>query len=307
MALWSLPSFCEHLKINLPRVVAPTNGSAARWLSEMTGDTIMRRRWALIASFCVLSGSSLAPQVPVAVDLELVIAVDVSYSMDSEEQRVQREGYVNAFRSPEVVRAVLGGPRGKTAVTFVEWGGSAGQVVPWTTLIDGAESAAQFAEELRRQPIRRISFTSISNALALARELIRTNQFRASRHVIDVSGDGPNNAGAPVPVARNAAIADGITVDGLPTKLKTGPDSAAIHNLDAYYEACVIGGDGAFLVKVSDVSQFAEAIRNKLVVEIAGFKLSVVQERRPVVASVQHPQPYNCVIGEESEERAIGK
>lgn len=163
----------------------------------------MRRRWALMTSFCFLGGSSVAQQFPVAVDLELVIAVDVSYSMDIEEQKVQREGYVNALRSPEVVRAVLGGPLGKTAVTFVEWGGSAVQVVPWT-LIDGPQSAAQFAEELRRQPIRRISFTSISNALAFARELIRTNRFRARRHVIDVSGDGPNNAGAPVPVARDA-------------------------------------------------------------------------------------------------------
>jgi hypothetical protein len=185
----------------------------------------MRRRWALIATFGLLSGGSFAQQVPVAVDLELVIAVDVSYSMDSEEQTVQREGYVNAFRSPEVVRAVLGGPLGKTVVTFVEWGGSAVQVVSWT-LIDGPESAAQFAEELRRQPINRISFTSISNALAFARELIRTNRFRASRRVVDVSGDGPNNAGAPVPVARNAAIADGITVDGLPIMLTTRPDSA---------------------------------------------------------------------------------
>ena len=234
-----------------------------------------------------------------AVDLELVIAVDVSYSMDSEEQRVQREGYVNAFGSPEVVRAVLGGPRGKTAVTFVEWGGSAVQVVPWT-LIDGPQSAAQFAEELRRQPIRRISFTSISNALAFARELIRTNRFSASRHVIDVSGDGPNNAGAPVPVARDAAIADGITVDGLPIMLTTGTDPAAIHDLDAYYEACVIGGDGAFLVKVTDVSQFAEAIRNKLVIEISGFKLSELHERQLAAAFVQHPQPYNCLVGEES-------
>jgi hypothetical protein len=110
-----------------------------------------------------------------------------------------------------------------------------------------------------------------------------------------------------VPVARNAAIADGITVDGLPIMLTTGPDSAAIHDLDAYYEACVIGGYGAFLVKVSDISQFAEAIRNKLVIEIAGFKLSEVQERRLAAAFVQYTQPYNCLVGEESQERAIGK
>lgn len=267
----------------------------------------MRRRWATIASFCVLSGSSVAQQFSMAtVDLELVVAVDVSYSMDVEEQKVQRDGYVKAFRSPEVVRAVLGGPLGRTAVTYVEWGGTAVQVVPWT-LIDGTQSAAQFSEELRRQPIRRISFTSISNALAFARKLIRTNGFRASRRVVDVSGDGPNNAGAPVPVARNAAIADGITVDGLPIMLKAAPDSASIPDLDRYYEACVIGGEGAFLLKVSDVSQLAEAIRDKLVIEIAGFKLSEIQKHPVARASVQHTQPFNCLVGEESQERSIGK
>ncbi len=266
----------------------------------------MRRRWAVIASFFALSGSSFAQQFPMAVDLELVIAVDVSYSMDIEEQRVQREGYVKAFQSPDVVRAVRGGPLGKTAVTFVEWGGAAVQVVPWR-VIDGTQSAAQFAEELRQQPIRRISFTSISNALAYARELIRTNEFRASRRVIDISGDGPNNAGAPVPVARNAAIADGITVDGLPIMLETAPDSASIPDLDAYYEACVVGGDGAFLLKVTDMSQFAEAIRNKLVFEIAGIKLSRVPEQPVARVSAQYRRPYNCLIGEESQERSIGK
>jgi hypothetical protein len=273
---------------------------------EVTGVTPMRRRWALIASFCVLGGSALAEQFPIAVDLELVIAVDVSYSMDVEEQRIQRKGYVDAFRSPEVVRAVLGGPLGKTAVTFVEWGGSAVQIVPWT-LIDGSASADQFAEELRRQPVRRISFTSISNALAFARALIRTNHFRASRRIIDVSGDGPNNAGAPAPVARDAAVADGITVDGLPILLKTAPDSASIPDLDDYYEACVIGGDGAFLLKVSDVRQFAEAIRNKLAIEIAGSKVSERQERRVAHATSHNKQSYNCLVGEESQERSIGK
>lgn len=196
-------------------------------MRQAAGGAEMRLQWAVIASFCVLGGSLSADQYPMDVDVELVVAVDVSYSMDLDEQRVQREGYVHAFRSPEVVRAVLGGQLGKTAVTFVEWGGSAVQVVPWTVL-DSSESAARFAEELRRQPIRRISFTSISNALAFARELIRTNRFRASRRVIDVSGDGPNNAGAPVLIARNAAIADGVTVDGLPIMLKTAPDSASI-------------------------------------------------------------------------------
>ena len=105
-----------------------------RWL----GMKVMRLQWAVIASFLVLGGSSSAEQYPVAVDLELVIAVDVSYSMDTEEQRVQRAGYVAAFLSPDIIRALRGGPLGKIAVTYIEWGGSAVQVVPWT-VIDGAK------------------------------------------------------------------------------------------------------------------------------------------------------------------------
>jgi hypothetical protein len=98
------------------------------------------------------------------------------------------------------------------------WGGIAIQVVPWT-IIDSADTAAEFAAQLSRQPLRHISFTSISNALAFAREFIRSNEYMGLRRVIDVSGDGPNNAGAPVPVVRNAATAEGIAIDGLPIML----------------------------------------------------------------------------------------
>lgn len=265
----------------------------------------MRLQWAVIVSLCVLSGSTAAEQYPVAVDLELVIAVDVSYSMDIEEQRIQREGYVAAFRRPEIVKALRGGPLGKVAVTYIEWGGSAVQVVPWA-LIDGLESAARFAEELRRQPVRRISFTSISNALAFARVLIRSNGFRASRRVIDVSGDGPNNAGAPVPVARDAAVAEGIVIDGLPIMLKEAPDSASIPDIDVYYEKCVIGGSGAFVLTVSDITQFPEAIRHKLLMEISGLKLSGLPRQMGLVR-VQYTEPYNCLVGEELQEQSIGK
>lgn len=266
----------------------------------------MRLGWALLAIFFVLSRSTSAEQYSIAVDLELVIAVDVSYSMDIEEQRFQREGYVAAFRTPEIIRALRGGPLGKVAVTYIEWGGSAVQVVPWT-LIDGSESAARFAEELRRQPIRRISFTSISNALAFARMLIRSNGFQADRRIIDVSGDGPNNAGAPAPIARNAAIAEGIVIDGLPIMLEKAPDSASIPDVDVYYEKCVIGGDGAFVLKVSDISHFAEEILNKLLIEISGLKLGKLRQHRIVLEHVQFVEPYNCLIGEELQEQAIGK
>jgi hypothetical protein len=264
----------------------------------------MRLQWAVITSFCVLGGSTSVEQYPVAVDLELVIAVDVSYSMDVEEQQVQRKGYVAAFRSPEIVNALRGGALGKVAVSYIEWGGSAVQVVPWT-LIDGSQSAARFAEELGRQPARRISFTSISNALAFARVLFRSNGYRGSRRVIDVSGDGPNNAGAPVPVARNAAVAEGIVIDGLPIMLNAAPDSPSFPGIDVYYEKCVIGGDGAFVLPVSDITRFPEAIRHKLFIEISGLTLTEIRRRQ--MGLVQYNEPYNCLVGEELQEQSIGK
>jgi hypothetical protein len=253
---------------------------------------------ALVACLCILGGSASAQQHRVAVDLELVLAVDVSYSMDIVEQRAQREGYVAAFQSPDVVTAVLGGALGRIAVTYAEWGGSAVQVMPWT-VIDSSATAARFAEALRRKPIRRIPFTSISNALAFARVLIRTNGFQAARRVIDVSGDGPNNAGAPAPVARNAAVAEGIVINGLPLAFKAEPDSV---DIETYYKNCVIGGDGAFLLKVSDTAQFAEAIQSKLIAEISGPKLSELQRPKMQLASVEYPEPFNCFVGEEQSE-----
>src|SRR5205823_3976895 len=206
-----------------------------------------------------------------AVDLALVIAVDVSYSMDIEEQRIQRLGYVTAFHDRDVIRTIRSGTLGRIAVTYVEWGGSAVQVIPWT-IIDSAESANGFAAELSRRPLRRISFTSISNALAFARELFGSSGLASRRRVIDVSGDGPNNAGAPVPIARNAAVAQGIVVDGLPIML--GRPSDPIVDLDRYYQRCVIGGEGAFVLKVTEIGELAEAIHRKLAIEISGLKLT---------------------------------
>ena len=236
-------------------------------------------------------------------DLALVIAADVSYSMDGEDQRVQREGYVRAFLDPEIVEASRSGPLGRIAVTYVEWGGSAVQVVPWT-IIDGASGAGRFAAELARQPLRRISFTSISNALAFSRDLIRSSGLSAARRVIDVSGDGPNNAGAPVPVARDAAVAQGLVIDGLPLMLRTA--SSTIPDLDLYYRYCVIGGYGSFVLPVTDVRRLAEAIRRKLLVEISGPRLTrdLPDDRGLASAGLSG---YNCLIGEELEERSIAR
>ncbi|MBZ7922287.1 DUF1194 domain-containing protein [Ensifer adhaerens] len=260
-------------------------------------------RSVLLACAFLLCGSTSAE--PFRVDLELVLAVDVSYSMELDEQRIQRQGYVAAFLEPALIEAVANGPLGRIAVTYVEWGGAAVQVTPWT-LIDGRGTAAQYSELLGRQPIRRIAFTSISNTLAFTRRLFDLSPFEGSRRVIDISGDGPNNSGVPAPVARNSTVARGITIDGLPIMLKTQqPDSASIPDLDAYYRECVIGGDGAFLVKVTDSSEFAKAILRKLVTEISGQEVSRL-DRAPV-RPAQYGKDYNCFIGEEMQERMIGR
>lgn len=265
----------------------------------------MRLQGALLVCFGLLGGSTPARLSPAIVDLELVLAVDVSYSMENDEQRIQRQGYVNALLQPELVNAIQSGPVGRIAVTYVEWGGSAVQIVPWT-LIDGRDAAAQFADTLQRQPLRRISFTSISNTLAFSRRLFRENAFHGMRRVVDISGDGPNNAGVPSPVARNSTITQGIVIDGLPIMLAR-QDSASIPDLDAYYENCVIGGEGAFLLKVSELGEFADTILRKLIVEILGPNVSDLQRFELPLKRVDGRVGYNCFIGEEMQERRIGQ
>ncbi|HEX2255340.1 MAG TPA: DUF1194 domain-containing protein, partial [Afifellaceae bacterium] len=247
----------------------------------------------------LLHGTAPAKKPTIIVDLELILAVDVSFSMDPEEQSLQRQGYVDAFRSLEVTSAIRNGPLGRIAVTYVEWGGTPFQIVPWT-LIDGPASAGAFAEELNSIPLRRISFTSITEALLFGARLFRANEFTGLRRVIDVSGDGPNNSGAPVPLARNVLVAEGIVIDGLPIMLEE--KAGAFPDLDAYYENCVIGGSGAFAIKVTSAADFAQAIRQKLVLEITGDKLTGIEgEIVPVRA-----ERYNCLIGEELHESGGG-
>ena len=206
------------------------------------------------------------------VDVELVIAVDVSYSMDPDEQELQREGYITGLTSPEFLNALHQGMHGKIAITYFEWAGSTDQrvVVPWR-LIDGPASARAFADEIARAPYRRAYRTSISGALRFAQPLFEGSGFRGLRRVIDVSGDGVNNQGVPVTLMRDEALERGITINGLPILLKR-PSAATmdIENLDVYYEDCVIGGPGAFVIPIKERDQFREATRTKLVLEIAG-------------------------------------
>jgi hypothetical protein len=228
------------------------------------------------------------------VDLELVLAVDVSRSMDDDEQQLQRDGYVAALTHLDVVAAITQERHGKIALSYVEWAGPDTQykVMDWR-VIDGLASARAFAAELAQAPIQRFRGTSISNSLAFVAPQFDNNGYVATRRVIDVSGDGPNNMGIPIELAREAVVRAGITINGLPIMIKRAGGFASIDNLDAYYEDCVIGGFGAFLVVVRSADQFAEAIRRKLVLEIAGLEPRVI----PAAATASGKR-IDCLIGE---------
>lgn len=206
-----------------------------------------------------------------SVDLELVLAVDVSLSMDLEEQRLQREGYVMAFRDEEVIKSIMSGPSGRIAVTYVEWAGPGIQnvVLPWT-LIDSAAAAQDFSRRLESSGISRARMTSISSALLFSDALFERSGVRGLRRVIDVSGDGPNNAGPAVTLIRDQLVAKGITINGLPIMLKRPSSFFDMENLDQYYNDCVIGGTGAFVIPIREQAEFRSATRRKLLLEIAG-------------------------------------
>jgi len=229
------------------------------------------------------------------VDVELVLAVDVSYSMDMDELAIQREGYAQAIVSKEFLQALKSGPNGKIAVTYFEWAASSDQkiIIPWR-LIDGPETADAVANEIMKTPIRRASRTSISGAINFAMPLFDENPYRGLRRVIDISGDGPNNNGAPVVVARDAALEKGIVINGLPIMVKEPSYSTMdIDNLDFYYEDCVIGGPGSFVITIKEREKFKEAIRTKLLLEVAGRT-----PERPVVPAATKEPRVNCLIGE---------
>ena len=221
-----------------------------------------------------------APAAPAAsgevpVDLELILAVDVSGSIDEAEAALQREGYVKAIAHPDIVAAIRGGMLGRIAVIYFEWSGVGwqGKVLDWTLIGDTA-SARAFSAALARAPIDSGLWTSISGAIDFAVPMFEANGYHGTRRVIDISGDGPNNVGGYVPRARDRAVARGIIINGLPI-MNDRPNYLRLPmpNLDLYYRNCVIGGPGAFIVVTHDFKAFAAAIRRKLVLEIAGHSL----------------------------------
>jgi Protein of unknown function (DUF1194) len=226
----------------------------------------------------------------IAVDAELVIAVDVSNSMDPEEQALQREGYVTGLTSREFLSALHDGINGRIAITYFEWAGPFDQkiIIPWR-LIDGPDTADAVAKEIAAAPYRRAPRTSIYGALEFAKPLFNRSGYRGLRRIIDVSGDGTNNIGPSVTLMRDQVLAAGITINGLPIMLNRPFGSGTdIANLDIYYEDCVIGGPGAFVIAIHDRAQFKEATRTKLVLEIAG----TTPQSRVILAQVKPPRVY---------------
>jgi hypothetical protein len=214
--------------------------------------------------------------------------------MDPDEQALQREGYQLALTSPEFLRALRDGINGKVAVTYFEWAGNFDRrvIVPWR-LIEGPESAEAVAAEIGRSSFRRASRTSISGAMEFAIPLFENSGYRGVRRVLDISGDGANNQGSLVTEARAKVLAAGITINGLPIMLKRARwANMDVENLDVYYEDCVIGGPGAFVIPVRERDKFKEATRRKLVLEIAGLTPKVI----PAQATAPR---VDCSIGEQ--------
>jgi hypothetical protein len=263
----------------------------------------MRTDNALLPALSLLLALAGAPAraEDVEVDVELVLAVDVSWSMDLSEQRIQREGYSAAFRSPDVQAAIANGAVGRVAVTYVEWAGAGTQavVIPWT-VIDTRESADAFAYRLAQEEPTRARRTSISAAIDFSASLFDGNGFEGLRQVIDVSGDGPNNQGRAVTEARDAALARGLVINGLPLMTDGGSWQSwgSIPELDRYYADCVTGGPGSFVIPVAEWSQFPAAVQRKLMMELAGTWPALPHGPERAAPQAAATSAADCMIGE---------
>lgn len=264
----------------------------------LAGPSPVRRGLFLLGLALGLSALPVRPAAAAGekVDVALVLGVDVSWSMDRHEQFIERDGYAAAFRSPQVINAILDGAYAKVAVTYVEWAGSATQitVVPWT-IIDSAAASKRFADALKMKEPASLRRTSISGAIDYARKELDSSGFSATRRIIDISGDGPNNDGRSVIAARDEAVKAGITINGLPLMTNTADSYGGMppEDLDQYYTDCVIGGSQAFVIPVNSWAQFPQAVRRKLVLELAGD----VGAPPPVIKIQAKPKP-DCDDGE---------
>jgi hypothetical protein len=213
------------------------------------------------------------------VDLLLVLASDVSRSVDTAKFQLQREGYAAAMQNPRVIEAIRSGPHGRIAICFLEWSGAMSQkvVIDWTIVSDAA-SARKIADQVLELPRAFADRTSISAGIDFAVAQLARAPFTAPRLTIDVSGDGTNNSGRDVAVARDEALAKGITINGLvilsETPLPWNPEHTnPPGGLGEYYKRNVIGGPGAFVMVAENHGSFGAAIVKKMIAEIAGLPM----------------------------------
>ncbi|WP_082733725.1 DUF1194 domain-containing protein [Polycladidibacter hongkongensis] len=243
-------------------------------------------------ALCLLAPPTTA-QAEFPVDVELILAVDISQSMDPDEQRIQREGYVAALTSDAFIDTIEFGPSGRIAAMYYEWGGENEQfiVADWQIISDRA-SAIEFANRIAESPLRKVQRTSLSASIDFARAQFQSNSYKGLRQVLDVSGDGPNNQGRKVVDARDEAVSAGVIINGLPLMLKDQNLAwQSILKLDDYYNDCVIGGAGSFAIPVRDKNSFKDAIQIKLIMEVAGIKkqlnnLHTAKQRKPVNCAI---------------------
>ncbi|MFO0986021.1 MAG: DUF1194 domain-containing protein [Alphaproteobacteria bacterium] len=223
--------------------------------------------------FSVLASLPARGDAPEAVDVELILAIDVSGSIDEEEAALQRRGYLAALVDPQVLRAISGGEKRKIGLTYIEWAGYHYQrvIVDWAAISDKA-SAENFVAKVAQVPVSTERWTSISGAIEFAMKRFEVSPYRGTRRVIDISGDGRNNNGRDLGEVRREALDRGIIINGLPivndrpTRWGTPPE----RDLDLYYRDFVIGGPGSFYIVADGFQAFANAIRTKLVREISG-------------------------------------
>jgi uncharacterized protein DUF1194 len=235
----------------------------------------MKRRTALLGSLAAATAASTvttARAADVPVDLQLVLAVDVSRSIDEVEAELQRRGYIEALTNERVIDAILSGENRRIAVCYTEWAGTHYQqvVIDWT-VIDSPAAARGLAEKLTEAPRQSQSWTAVGAALAHASQRFEASGFSSRRRVIDISGDGRTNDGPPAELVRDRLVAQGMVINGLPVMMnRTNFGRPPDLTLDKYYEENVIGGAGAFMIVADNFDQFGRAVRTKLVREISG-------------------------------------
>lgn len=231
----------------------------------------MKRRTALVGSLATLAAAR-AAWAATPVDLQLVMAVDVSRSIDEVEAELQRRGYIEAMTNDRVIDAILSGENKAIGVCYVEWAGTHFQqtVIDWM-LIDSPGAARAFSGKLAESPRTSQSWTAVGQALIYAAKRFDASPFTSKRRVIDISGDGRTNDGPPAELVRDRLVAEGFVINGLPVMMnRQNYGRPAETNLDKYYEENVIGGPGSFMTVAANFDDFGRAVRSKLIREISG-------------------------------------